>query len=86
MQEAGLASPSFLVPPPGPASRRAPPFPEAHPPACLLGQSFGDRIKVGFAAEEPVQKDEGREGRLPVQKLVGKRYRPEGRSKDGGRS
>lgn len=63
--------------PPGPASRGTPPLPEAHPPACLLGQGFGDGVKVGFAAEKPMQKDEGRAGRLPVQKFVGKRHRPE---------
>lgn len=83
--EAGLASPSSLVPPTRPRLLRDPASPEAHPPACLLGQGLGDGVKVGFAAEESMQEDEGREGRLPVQKLVGKRHRPKGRSKDGGR-
>lgn len=69
---------------PHPTSRGTPPLPEAYPPARLLSQGLGDRIEVGFAAEEPMQKDEGWAGRLPIQELVGKRHRSTGRGKDGG--
>lgn len=69
---------------PGPTSCGTPPLPEAHSPAGLLGQGLGDGVEVGFGAEEPVQKHEGRASRLSVQKLVGKQHRPGERSKDGG--
>lgn len=62
-QKLAIAQPS-----PGMKGTSPAPFPsEAHPSARLLGQGLGDGVEVGFAAQEPMQHDDGRPPRIPVQ-------------------